>query len=409
VEGLNAHADRAPSDGQPLLAQWAAALRRRAARPPRDRDASLPEVGDRVRILTIHQAKGLEFPIVALGDLGGRGKRGPGGVRFDPGIGVVAKVWTDPAEAPLDTAAYALARAAEKEREAAEEARLLYVAATRAQDRLILSAGSGTATWLGQVRKFAASPSAAALLARVPLDHWAGRFAAALGQALPLADPGVTVRAPAPTAPGEAAARELAAALSGGPPIPASLAAAREAAAAALARGARGHAALERIPLAPVPHDVAAWLAGPGGLPADEAKSLAGYAARRVLDVLGGAAEVARERPFRLRLPGGGIVVGTIDALWRDAGGWWVGDYKFAAADDESSDRHEAQLAIYALAAASAIGVDEIGGRLWYVDQDESRELRWSSADLSALEASLDEAFSRLGPSDPEPALVTEE
>jgi ATP-dependent exoDNAse (exonuclease V) beta subunit len=408
VERLIALADRAPSDGQPLLAQWAGALRRRAAHPPRDRDASLPEVGDRIRILTIHQAKGLEFPIVALGDIGGRGNRGPRGVRFDSEIGVVAKVWTDPAEAPLDTDAYALARESEKEREAAEEARLLYVAATRARDRLILSAGAGNATWLSQVRSFAASPGAAGLLARVPLEHWAGRFAASLGQTPPLADPGMAVRAPAPAAPGEAAARELAAALGGEPPLPATVAAAREAAAAALERGARGHAALERIPLAPVPDDVGAWLTGPGGLPVAEASALAAYASRHVLGVLGGADEVARERPFRLRLPGGGIVVGTIDALWRDAGGWWVGDYKFAVADGESTARHEAQLAIYALAAASILGLDEIGGRLWYVDQDETRELRWRGADLPALEAALDEAFASLGPSDPEPELARE-
>ncbi|HET9332747.1 MAG TPA: UvrD-helicase domain-containing protein [Gemmatimonadota bacterium] len=405
VERLIALADRAPVEGHALLSQWAAALRRRADRPPRDRDASLPEVGDRIRILTIHQAKGLEFPIVALGDIGGKVQRGPGGVRFDPDLGVVAKVWIDSAEKPLDTGAYALARDSAREREEAEEARLLYVAATRARDRLVLSSGATGASWLAAVEAFAATPEARGLLTVEPLGRWSDRFRASVGQTPPLGDPGIAVRSPAPAAPGEAAARELAAALAGEPPAPAPVAAAREAAALALERGARGHAALERIPLAPVPADVAAWLAGPGGLPASEAAGLAAYWEREVRPQLEPAAEVERERPFRLRLPGGGVVVGTIDALWREeAGGWRVGDYKFTGADGESDARHEAQLAIYALAASAVLGLDEIGGLLWYVDRGARAELRWSAADLRALESELDAAFGRLGPVDTETA-----
>ena len=91
------------------------------------------------------------------------------------------------------------------------------------------------------------------------------------------------------------------------------------------------------------------------------------------------------------------MVVGVIDALWRDAaGGWWVGDYKFAEADPAAAARHEAQLAVYALAACATLGVDGIGGRLWYVDRNERRDLRWSAADLRALESDLDHAFARL-------------
>ena len=90
-------------------------------------------------------------------------------------------------------------------------------------------------------------------------------------------------------------------------------------------------------------------------------------------------------------------MTGAIDVLWRDAaGGWWVGDYKFAEADPASASRHEAQLAIYALAAGAALGLEEIRGRLWYVDHDERRDLRWSAADLRALERALEGAFDRL-------------
>jgi ATP-dependent exoDNAse (exonuclease V) beta subunit len=397
LERLIVLADRAPAEGHALLSQWANAVRRRARRPPRDRDASLPEVGDRVRILTIHQAKGLEFPIVVVGDLGGRGTHRSRGVRFDPELGVVAKVWIDPSEKPVDTRVYALAREAARERESAEEARLLYVAATRARDHLILSAGAAGSEWLKQVRAFALLPEAALLMTAVPLRLWADRFSAALGQTPALAGSGRPVHPPSDAAPGEASSRELAAMLGGEPPVLAPMAAALATAADALARGARGHAALERLPLAPLPADLAAWLTGPGSLPADEARLLADYARRRVLGDLASAAEVHREHPFRLKLPAGGIVVGLIDVLWRDAaGGWWVGDYKFAEADPGSAARHEAQLAIYALAASAALGLDEIGGRLWYVDRDERVDLRWSAADLRALETRLDGAFARL-------------
>ncbi|HET6362410.1 MAG TPA: PD-(D/E)XK nuclease family protein, partial [Gemmatimonadota bacterium] len=157
------------------------------------------------------------------------------------------------------------------------------------------------------------------------------------------------------------------------------------------------HSALERLPLDPLPADVAGWLAAHGSLPADEARALADYARREVLGDLASAAEVHREHPFRLRLPAGGVVVGLIDVLWRDAAGrWWVGDYKFAEADPGSAARHEAQLAIYALAASAALGLDEIGGRLWYVDREARRDFRWSAADLRGLEAELDRAFTRL-------------
>jgi hypothetical protein len=198
---------------------------------------------------------------------------------------------------------------------------------------------------------------------------------------------------------GGADRRELAEALAGEGPLPAPVSAAREAAAEALARGIRGHAALERVPLDPPPSDLLAWFTGPGGLPPAEARALAAYAGREILPALGAAGELARERPFRLLLPGGGVVVGAIDALWRDPeGSWWVGDYKFAGEDREAGARHDAQLSIYALAASAALGVEEVRGRLWYVDAGVVRDLRWQDADLRSLESALDAGFTRMAP-----------
>ena len=102
-------------------------------------EAPPPEAGDVVRMMTIHAAKGLEFPVVfvsALHRLPDR-RRPVIAVSREAGLGVK---WRNPVtgEGQSDTAhAALLTQMAGKE--AGEENRLLYVAMTRAQDRLILS------------------------------------------------------------------------------------------------------------------------------------------------------------------------------------------------------------------------------------------------------------------------------
>lgn len=417
---LVALADRAPAEGLPLLADWVAELRARVESPPRQRDATLPEAEDRIRILTIHQAKGLEFPVVVLADIGGGTRTGLGGVAFDPDLGVVAKRWADPAADPLPTRSYALASRADAEREAAEEARLLYVAATRARDRLIFSAGATTGTWAEWVCGFAATDAGERMIERRPLAGWAARFEDRLvsaGGRAPARDAGTTSGAgradgsrvrpwlePVARAPGEASARELAAALAGAPVAPPAVAGPRAAAAEALRRGTAGHAALERLPLVPpTDFDLPDWLARVGVDPRD-AEPLAAFVRRVVWPRLGDGATIHRERPFRLRLPGGGIVSGAIDCLWADADGrWHVWDWKFAGEDPAHERRHDAQLAIYALAAATALDLDEVRGCLWYVSSGSARQRSWSRASLADLERELAEAFDRLSADAPSP------
>ena len=398
LDRLLALAERAPAEGAALLSDWAALLRRRVERPPRERDASLPEAGDRVRVMTIHQAKGLEFPVVAVGDLGGKTQEGLGGVAFDPGLGVVSKWWEDAGASPETTLGYRAAKEANARRERAEEARLLYVAATRARDHLVLSAGATDHWWAQAALAFAATEAGRELVRVLPLPEWRVRHEAGIGQSPPLVGSGIARLEPAPAAPGEATARELAAAMAGSEGRPAGpWAAARRAADEALRRGDRGHRALERIPLQPPAPDVAAWLAGRGRLDEAEARALAPYVEREILPALGAATTVAREHRFRLRAPGGGVVTGSIDALWRDAdGSWWVGDYKFTEADPEADARHEAQLAVYALAAAVALGIDVVRGRLWYVDAGGSRDLHWDAAALAEVERRVDLAIASL-------------
>jgi ATP-dependent exoDNAse (exonuclease V) beta subunit len=98
-------------------------------------DAPIIEEGvDGVRIMTVHKAKGLEFPVVILADLTAREAREP-------------SQWTDPQQglcvmriagcAPPELQEHA---EEEKQLEREEAARVLYVAATRARDLLVVSA-----------------------------------------------------------------------------------------------------------------------------------------------------------------------------------------------------------------------------------------------------------------------------
>jgi ATP-dependent exoDNAse (exonuclease V) beta subunit len=90
----------------------------------------VPQSGEGIRLLTVHRAKGLEWPVVAVFDAGRKPMTRAESLYVEPQEGVVAM---------RGTPRYEALRAASRERERQESYRLLYVAASRARDVLIIS------------------------------------------------------------------------------------------------------------------------------------------------------------------------------------------------------------------------------------------------------------------------------
>ena len=89
-----------------------------------------------VRLMTIHQSKGLEFPVVFLPDLQRKEMNDRGIAAFDSRLGPLVR---SPEENAPD--GLTLFRWSERRHDVAESARLFYVAVTRAADMLVLSSG----------------------------------------------------------------------------------------------------------------------------------------------------------------------------------------------------------------------------------------------------------------------------
>ena len=111
-----------------------------------------PESGA-VQLMSIHAAKGLEFPVVVVADLGRKkqsGSRSPY-LLHDPEFGLVCKQ-RDQNGDWQKAAGYAWGEWLYGSMEEAENKRLLYVACTRAADKLILSGQVGTRnSWMMEI------------------------------------------------------------------------------------------------------------------------------------------------------------------------------------------------------------------------------------------------------------------
>lgn len=110
--------------------------------PREEQAATQPENADVVRLMSIHQAKGLEFPVVFLPDLGYEaGGAFPPVARWHPQLGCLVRPPADEEEEPpFPDYSWKLGQLLDEVEGWHEELRTLYVACTRAQDYLVLSA-----------------------------------------------------------------------------------------------------------------------------------------------------------------------------------------------------------------------------------------------------------------------------
>src|SRR5207247_1159388 len=106
-----------------------------------------------VQLMSIHQSKGLEFPVVLVADLGKRFNFDDLKERviLDEEFGLCPKVKPPHAGQLYPSLPYWLAKRRQQRESLGEELRLLYVALTRARDRLILT---GTASQKGVAEKW---------------------------------------------------------------------------------------------------------------------------------------------------------------------------------------------------------------------------------------------------------------
>src|SRR4029077_7550914 len=105
----------------------------------REGEGQMDESANVVRLMTIHQAKGLEFPIVIIPDLHREPNRREAAFILDRHKGVTVRV-PDGRGRSVRGALFNQLGQRNRWRENFESMRLLYVAATRAKDRLIFSA-----------------------------------------------------------------------------------------------------------------------------------------------------------------------------------------------------------------------------------------------------------------------------
>lgn len=101
---------------------------------------------DAVRLMSIHKSKGLEFPVVVVAGLGTRFNMQDlrGDVLLNEHYGLCPKVLPPSLGVRYPSLPYWLASRREKRELLGEELRLLYVAATRARDTLLLVGTAGT-------------------------------------------------------------------------------------------------------------------------------------------------------------------------------------------------------------------------------------------------------------------------
>lgn len=370
-------------------------------REPREAEAALAtEQDDVVRLMTIHQAKGLEFGAVILADLGREPEADRQQLVLDDDLGLVVGPVGGAGGHPLGQARLAEYRMRERDRDRAERARLLYVAVTRARDELVLlegcadegyleGTGKGADRWCHQVwdvlgHEAIRAVAGGATEVRVTLDDHPVAVEAA-GRYLADAQP-ITLAAPREIEPSQPAREAVSRVLDYASPSPIEVIVSPTALATfrqcprrywyahvlgldvtgmggtrARVAGTVVHAVLETLdPRTAGPDDVDAALARRPELHALAAATRAALRSDLVAALALLAAEAARgieilgrEVPFVLPLPSAQprvLLEGRIDVVARRGDEIVVRDYKYAPASAAGAATYAAQLGSYALA-----------------------------------------------------------
>jgi ATP-dependent exoDNAse (exonuclease V) beta subunit len=405
-------------------------------------ESVVPETDDdAARIMTIHGAKGLEFPIVICSGMTTQAQIASRGVDvlFPPAGGYEVKMVKG-----VQTAEFELHKPIDEQMGFHEKLRMLYVACTRARDHLVVSVhrkvrtlnagdrphwthaellweAAEHAQWTDAGAALAAAPfrdsavTPAEAIAPIDPDEWAGEYerahdrgnrrgfvsATALAHRLELVPAGV------PTAidPGLAKdARDLEL-----PPW--------NKGRYGTAIGRAVHGTLQTVDLgtgAEIDATAAAQAAAEGVLGHEQTIADLARAALACPTVQRAAAR-AHWRETYVAVPFEGITLeGYVDLVYRDDDGLVVVDYKTDSVDAETRaervTQYRIQASAYALAIAEATGEPVVRGVLCFLDPEGATEVVVTGADLAAAvgEVRVLLASERDHPPAPEPLVPSE-
>ncbi|MGO9740293.1 MAG: double-strand break repair helicase AddA [Roseiarcus sp.] len=395
IDEFLALAFRFERNESPSLAAFLDAVANDETALKRDMEAEAAEV----RVMTVHAAKGLEAPIVFLPDTASAptGRHDPKWLEIEPATPQRPALALWAAKREEDSPALGAAREAAARAEAGEHRRLLYVAMTRAAERLVVAAHEGASgrkqdCWYDLIRA-GLEDALAPHPAPWPADTvW--RFGAG-----PPSPPTAETAAAAPVAAppawlGLAAAEETAHA----PTAPSRVAATPGSTPERRRRqeaGRLAHALLQLLPdLAPAARAEAAarYLAAHGaGLDAPTRESLAERALRLLADpdlapLFGPNSRAEVAISGSLPQPGEPLAFsGRVDRLAVGAEAIDVVDFKSGSASGAARRAHVAQLALYRAALAE---IYRRPVRAWLVWLETGAKERLQAIDL---DAALDE------------------